>query len=112
LSFLTKKYKVRSTTSIEFEGETFSVKATNGMDLDGGAYAHLKGGVVRLGAGQSPVARVQDLVSVPVAAVPVVIVFANPPVAGTNAGVLTIGAPGAPLPLSGSIVTGNDKVLA
>lgn len=112
LSFLTKKYKVRSATSIEFEGETFSVKATGGMDLDGGSYAHLKGGIVRLGAGQSPVARVQDLVSVPVAAVPVVIVFANPPVPGANAGVLTIGAPGAPLPLSGSIVTGNDKVLA
>ena len=79
----------------------------NGFDIDGGTYAHIKGQVVRLGAGQAGVARLSDLVSVQAAAVPVMITFASPPSPGVPAAaVLTSG------PIYGSIITGNPGVLA
>jgi hypothetical protein len=86
--------------------DTASMTAKNGFDIDGGAYTHVKGSVVRLGAGQSGVARLSDLVSVQAAAVPCVVTFTNPPSAGPNPAVLTTG------PIYGSILTGNPAVLA
>ncbi|WP_394831782.1 hypothetical protein LVJ94_35225 [Pendulispora rubella] len=90
-----------------------SIVTRDGIDIDGGTYAHLKGGIVRLGAGVTPVARLADLVTVPVTAMPVLLVFANPPIPGTPVqAVLTTGVAGAPMPLVGSITSANQKVLA
>lgn len=87
--------------------DTASMTAKNGFDIDGGAYTHVKGDLVRLGAGGAGVARISDMVSVQGAAVAVAITFVSPPAAGVPAtGVMTVG------PLYGSILTGNTGVLA
>jgi hypothetical protein len=99
--------KVTQDISIETDAAA-TVTSANGFDLDGGAYAHIKGGVVRLGPGQAPVARVGDIVNIVSAATPILVTFASPPQAGVPAAAtLTL-----PAPLVGSIATGNNQVLA
>lgn len=82
--------------------------AKKGMDLDGGVYSHLKGDLVRLGKGDVGVARKGDLVTTK-AIIPVkaVIVFATPPIIGTNPVMISFLDS-----LGGVIVTGNDSVRA
>jgi hypothetical protein len=109
-----KRLTVRASDDVLFstDGQA-NLRATNGLDLDGGAYTHVKGGIVRLGEGTTPVARMQDLVTVPVTAQPVILLFQSPPIPNVPAlAVLTTGVPGLPMPLVGSITTGNTKVLA
>lgn len=70
-----------------------TVTVEKDMVLNGKGSITLTGGVVRMGAGQAPVARIGDIVTVilpftPMAAAPV------------------------PLPLSGTITSGNSQVLA
>ncbi len=104
-----KKLSFKVTDELTLETEAhMGLKATDGIDVDGGTYAHIKGKVVRLGQGQLPVARLGDVVSVPLAAVPVFITFSSPPV------------PNAPMactitttvPFAGTIATGAGNVLA
>ena len=89
-------------------GGAGSVTATNGLDLDGGQYTHVKGQLVRLGPGQIPVARQGDVVSTSLIASQMLIQFAQTPVAGAPipAMVTTVQA------MVGSITTGNQQVLA
>jgi hypothetical protein len=126
-TFVKKKLTMKVTDAIEISGDAhIGVTAKDGMDLDGGAYAHVKGGIVRLGAGVQPVARVGDLVTTPIA-IPtpitmpgVLITFPVPgaaiapgtPVPATIQGTIMLGLPGAPIMLTGTITTGNNKVLA
>jgi hypothetical protein len=110
---LGKKLTVHAKEDVSLSSDASArVKAAKGLELDGGTHAHLRGGLVRLGAGASPVARLGDLVTVPVAAIPVVLLFSSPPIPGTPAAaVLTVGAPGAPVALIGNITSGNAQVL-
>lgn len=84
--------------------------ASSGMDIDGGAYAHVKGDVVRLGPGQLAVARRGDVVSMPLVAAPVLLQFFSMPVPGAPIACTLTTVPGTPF--AGTIVTGNSKVLA
>jgi hypothetical protein len=85
--------------------QSMSMAAKTGMDIDGGEYAAIKGTTVRLGAGARSVARVGDMVTIPMTT-PISITFASTPQAGQPAvGVITV-------PLAGAISTGNANVLA
>ncbi len=99
--------KVGGDFSLQSQGN-FSVTSVNGADLDGGTYSHIKGNLVRLGAGQTPVARKGDAVSTSLIACAVTIQLAQTPVAGVPipATITTI------QPMLGSIVGGNPAVLA
>lgn len=104
--------------------KSFTMTMANGVTIDGGSSAALKGKVVLLGPGTTPVALLGGAVSstiqmmqcvfTPTAPIPVT----TPSGAGTVApmvpilGTLTIGAPGAPLPIGGQIVTGRYEVKA
>lgn len=109
-----RKLTLKVTEQLELQTDaSASIRASKGIDIDGGTYTHVKGQIVRLGQGTTPVARLQDLVNVPVAAWPVTLVFATPPIPGTPcAAVLTGGAPGLPVGLVGFITSANSKVLA
>lgn len=79
-----KKLKLKSTEEMELEAKSIFLQATAGVEIDGGSYTHIKGDVIRLGAGTTPMARQGDVVTVVFA--PGVI-----PIAGTAtpAGVVT-----------------------
>lgn len=110
---LAKKFTLRASDTIEIStSKNGLIKAEEGLDIDGGEYAHLKGKLVRLGAGTLPVARQGDVVQVPlsVAGVPVpcTITFASPPGPGANpATIMGLGAP-----LTGTVFSGNPMVRA
>lgn len=93
-----------------------SMTAVNGFDIDGGAYSHIKGNVVRLGVGQAGVMRKGDFVSCLLTAASLPLTVITPiPVVGSPSGPWAI-APGTPILLQGKIIgqgiTGNDAVLA
>jgi hypothetical protein len=115
LSFLIrKKLTITVNDDVTFSTTThMSLSAKKGIDIDGGAYSHVKGDIVRLGRGTIAVACRGDLVRTTVTAVPFQIICAPIPAGSTAVvGTITFGAPGAPVPIVGSIVSGNDKVLA
>lgn len=122
---VTKKVMLDLSDEVSINGQkTFSMTMKEGVDLDGGAYTHIKGKVVLLGPGKQGVGRLGDAVSsfvqmmpcifTPTAPIPVV----TPSGPGTIAsgtplvGTLTIGAPGAPLPIGGYIATAEYTVKA
>lgn len=86
-----------------------SILVDKGLDISGGSYTHVKGEIVRLGAGTQAVARKGDMVQTKVA-IPVLctIVFAGPPKPGPNPGSLV----SFQQDLGGVIVSGNDAVKA
>jgi len=99
---------------VDFSTSThMNLKALKGIDIDGGAYSHLKAKLVRLGRGTRAVATRGDLVRTTVTSVPFSIICA-PIAPGSTAvlGTITFGVPGVPAPIIGSIVSGNDTVLA
>jgi len=109
-------FKVTEAIAIQTD-DAVLLKAKNGIDLVGGAYTHVKGDVVRLGQGTTPVARQGDMVKLEIGGavpVPINITVASPLATpgATTIGTLTIGLPGAALPLFGSIISGNSTVLA
>lgn len=105
---MNKKLTIKVTQDFDLStGGLGTMTAKNGFDIDGGAYFHAKGEVVRLGQGEVPVARLGDIVSCPVVMVPVVITFAGPVVGGPTPCTLTI-----PTGIGGTIVSGNGDVLA
>jgi hypothetical protein len=109
-----KKLTIHVSDEVNFSTDAhMGLTAKKGLDINGGDYSHIKGDLVRLGRGTTPVACVGDLVRTLVTAVPCTIVFASTPLGGApSAGVLTLGLPGAPVPIVGSIASGNNKVLA
>jgi hypothetical protein len=115
LTFLVKKkVTVTATDDVAFSTTThMGLTAKTGIDVNGGAYSHVKGSLVRLGQGKIAVARQGDLVRTIVTAMPVTIVFGSTPIGGVpTPAILTFGAPGAPIPAIGSIANGNPNVLA
>lgn len=105
-------FKAQGDIEVSTEGNA-SMTAANGFDLDGGAYTHIKGKVVRLGQGIAPVARIQDLVEMRLLAAPVTLTFSSPPVPNTPIA-CTLSTLLGPIqvPFIGSITTGNNEVLA
>lgn len=89
-----KRLHVTASEGIQFKTDAeYSVTAKNGATIDGGAFAHLKGGVVRLGPGAKPVAHLGSMVQVMIPYTPV-------PIPGSP-----------PLVLFGTIITGAPTVL-
>ena len=84
------------------------LKSATGMTVDGGSFTEIKGSIVRLGAGQAPVARVGDIVQMTLAASPLILTFASMPVPGAPS-TCTVSTPA---PLIGSVASGNNQVLA
>ncbi len=108
-------FNVKGAVSLSTQASV-SMTAPKGFDIDGGAYAHIKGNVVRLGVGQSSVARLGDFVSMPLTAQsPPLITLAPIPVVGSPSGPWAI-APGTPVQLQGNITgvisSGNPAVKA
>jgi hypothetical protein len=85
-----------------------SFKAVNGFDIDGGQYVALKGSVIRLKEGQTPVGRIGDTVNTGLVAAPVKIQFSASPTAGVplDATITTTAD------FIGKISSGNNNVLA
>ena len=94
--------KARKDISIMSTEGGVAIKAITGVDIDGGAYAHIKGGVVRIGEGTTPAAVVGSIVQVtiPTAAV-----------SGTLNGQPFVGVIQLTLPANGIVVTGKPSVL-
>jgi hypothetical protein len=99
-------------------GGALTMTASNGATIDGGPSTNIKGTVVRLGVGQTPVARNGDFVRIvlaPGVPSPPLLISAPVPVIGSPSGPWSI-APGTPLVLTGliwgTISTGNPAVLA
>ena len=104
--------------------KSFTLTTQSGATINGGSFAAVKGSVVLLGPGKTPVALLGGAVTstiqmmqatiTPIAPIPVT----TPSGPGTIApGVpilvtLTVGVPGSPLPIGGSIVTGSYTVKA
>jgi hypothetical protein len=104
-----KKLNIEVTEAITLKtDDTINFVAKNGFDISGGNYTHVKGDIVRLGTGQSGVARLGDIVSMNLIAAPALITFSSPPVpnAPIACTVTTVA------PLVGSITTANPQVLA
>lgn len=99
--------------------KSFSVTMKNGIDIDGGAYAWVKGKVVQLGPGKTPVALLGGAVTSTIQGLPCILVPSSPVPVTTPSGPGTI-APGTPIsmvltvsvPIGGSIVTGSYTVKA
>lgn len=90
-----KKLQVDAAGGVQFTTDAdFNVTAKSGATIDGGAFAHIKGGVVRLGPGDTPVALMGSMVQVMIPYTPV-------PIPGSP-----------PMVLFGTIVTGEPTVLA
>lgn len=87
-----KKLFIESDGSVQIKsGAEMSLKASDGITIDGGAYATVRGSVVKLGPGSRPVAHQGALVQVTIPFTPMA------------------GAP-VPLVLSGIIITGEPTV--
>lgn len=90
-----KRLHIRATEGIDVKTDKeFALTAKTGATVDGGAFAHIKGGVVRLGPGAKPVAVQGGLVQVSFPYTPI-------PIPGSP-----------PLVLFGTIITGEPTVLA
>lgn len=106
------KFDLSDTFSVQGAKSGF-ISTKEGLEIDGGEYAHLKGKTVLLGPGKQPVARLGDVTSSTIHMMPAVFVpaFVGPLIPGTPVpGVITIGAPGVPLPIGGYIATGEYTV--
>lgn len=116
---ITKKLTLAVTGDIALSTQgNFGLTATNGVDIDGGPYAHIKGTVVRLGDGESSVARMGDFATAVYAGPVPLTMLVGPapiPVIGSPTGPWSI-APGTPITLIGKIVSqissGNPAVKA
>jgi len=90
-----KRLVMRAAGGMDFQTDKeFSLKAKNGVTIDGGAFTSIKGGVVRLGPGAKPVAVLGSLVSVSFPYTPM-------PIPGSP-----------PLVLFGTVTNGTPTVLA
>lgn len=105
------KIKIKALDSISIEGKSFDLTLNDGADINGGAYTHIKGDIVRLGQGAAPVARQGDIVTVviPPSIIPVQGIVGGPP------GPAASGAPVTGFVLGGQLVgtitSGNSRVL-
>lgn len=104
--------------TIESTAGQLFLNAQSGGTIDGGPSLALKATVVRLGVGQTPVARNGDFVRIvlaPGSPTPPLMISVPVPVVGSPSGPWSI-APGTPLILTGliwgTISTGNPAVLA
>lgn len=122
---ITKRWTVNADGGIDLNtSDSFNVFAEQLVQIQGKQGVHVKGSVVRLGAGQMPVARQGDLVNVFIGGMPLPAKFTptikiggpdgphppGVPIPGT----LEIGPPGGTPPFSipGQIGSGNPTVLA
>jgi hypothetical protein len=65
LASVKKKLRLKVTDTMEVLGEkNLSMRFATGVDIDGGAYTHIRGGVIRLGKGTRPAAAIGDAVLV------------------------------------------------
>lgn len=100
--------------------KSFSLDVTNGVQINGGSSTHIKGKVVRLGPGNTPVALLNGLVTSFITAMPCVFIYTGekptPLVPGTpNAGILSIGPGPTGMPalgIGGNIKSASETVLA
>lgn len=83
--------------------KSFSLSAKDALELEGKAYAHVKGGIVKLGPGTTPVARQGD---------PVMITIPVAQLTGLVAGVPFTGVMNMTAPIFGTIMSGSPQVLA
>lgn len=98
-----QKLFVHVADELTIQGDkNMAVTAKTGIDMDGGSHTHIKGGVVRLGAGTKSAAREGDLVRMPF---PLVLKFD-----GTISGSPATGLITSPQPLYGTILPGQKKV--
>jgi hypothetical protein len=124
---------VTQPTTLDF-GDNFTVTSANnismtaqhGIDIDGGDYVNIKGKVVQIGPGQTPVALLGGAVTSYVGPTPMpcVITLVTPAVTASSTGpgtvtpgvpimaTITIGTIGQALPIGGSITTAEYVVKA
>jgi len=104
-----KKLKIKVAEDMTVEAKSISLVFKDGADVDGGAYTHIKGNVVRLGAGAQAVARQGDVVTVvfPPGVIPVAGVVGPGPASGSPFSGFIMGGQAI-----GMITSGNPAVLA
>lgn len=90
--------------------------AKKGIDIDGGTYTHVKGKLVRLGAGGRPASGVGDIVMMELKNVPILISITTPPPCAIGNPIVPPGVPfpatlSTLAPFAASIATGNNGVL-
>lgn len=100
-----KKLKIKVSDSMEIEAKSLSLTVTDGADIGGGTYTHVKGDLVRLGPGVTPVARQGDIVTMVIQ--PGLTIQG---VDSVNGPIKAIVMPG--MSITGTITSGNSKVLA
>ena len=105
-----KKLTIKVTEDVDLQtGGGARITAKNGFDINGGAYTHVKGDVVRLQQGQLPLARLGDVVTIPLVGAPIFLTFDSPPIPHTPIACTITTLPGPAL--SGTIASGNSKLL-
>lgn len=99
-----KKMFLHSTDTMTLKGEKdIFVTANKGFTLDGGDFANFKGKVIRMNGGTMPVARQGDMCR---------IMLPTAMVSGTLSGAPFTGVMTIVTPLFGTIISGNNGVLA
>lgn len=107
-----KKLKIKVAEDMTIEAKSLNLVFKSGADINGGAYTHVKGDIVRLGAGGQAVARQGDIVTVvlPPGIIPIAGIIGGPP------GPAAAGAPVTGFIMGGQVVgtitSGNPAVLA
>lgn len=96
------RLKSRGDMTFESVDGRMSLKASQGLDIDGGNYTHIKGGVVRLGKGTTPVATIGSIcqVTIPTCAV-----------SGVLNGQPFVGVAQLTLPANAMVVSGEGSVM-
>lgn len=122
---VTKPVTLDLNDNIAINGEkNFALTTKKGVDIDGGDYTNIQGKAISIGTAQAPAARLADATSsfiqnmpavvTPIAPIPV-LSPAGVPIGIVSPGVpilvlLTVGAPGVPLAIGGSIVATGQSI--
>jgi hypothetical protein len=107
--FYKKSFTISAVGTIAFNGEADGVMTfKNGLTVDGGDFATIKGKIVRLGAGSQAVARKGDLVVSKAATIPLKCLITFPATPATSGPCMLQILDS----IAGVITTGNDNVKA
>lgn len=106
------RIKIKAVNEVTIEGKSFSLEFKNGADINGGDYTHIKGNIVRLGAGTAPIARQGDVVTVvvPPSTIPIIGAVGGPPGPAASGSPITGFVLGGQM--VGTITSGNSRCLA
>lgn len=107
VQYANQNYTLRVAKVLNVSCATGKITATDGFSISGGTNVTFKGQVIKLNAAGAPVGRVGDSVQVQIAAMPVTLTFASPPIPGApSAATLTVLSP-----IPGNITSGAPDIL-